>query len=120
MTQKQTALQFLTLAAFGKVDEAYDQFVSADFRHHNAHFKGDRESLKRAMKDAAERSPNLEFNVKMALEEGDRVATFSQVKKRDMEIAVTHLFRFAGGKIVEMWDVGMPVPKDCPNENGVF
>lgn len=38
----------------------------------------------------------------------------------DLGAAVVHIFSFHEGKIVEMWDVGQPVPEDSPNENGMF
>lgn len=33
---------------------------------------------------------------------------------------VVHLLRFRGGKIVEIWDCGQPVPADSPNSDGAF
>ena len=38
----------------------------------------------------------------------------------DPGFAAVHLFRFDGDRIVELWDVGQPVPEESPNENGVF
>lgn len=35
-------------------------------------------------------------------------------------IAVVHLFRFVEGRIVELWDIGQPVPEQSPNEYGMF
>src|SRR5581483_5314508 len=43
--QKKIAIAFLQNAATGKLDEAYE-LVSPGFRHHNAYFPGDAESLK--------------------------------------------------------------------------
>jgi hypothetical protein len=31
-----------------------------------------------------------------------------------------HIFRFAGDRVVELWDVAQPLPADSPNENGAF
>ena len=36
----------------GKVRDAFDWHVGVNFRHHNACFRGDRESLMRAMEPA--------------------------------------------------------------------
>jgi len=63
MNNKQTAIQFLHAAASGRVDEAYEKYVSLDFSHHNPYFKGDRESLRLAMKEAAVQSPNKIYEV---------------------------------------------------------
>jgi predicted SnoaL-like aldol condensation-catalyzing enzyme len=34
--------------------------------------------------------------------------------------AVVHIFRFEGGLIVELWDVGQDVPEQSVSENGMF
>jgi predicted SnoaL-like aldol condensation-catalyzing enzyme len=31
-----------------------------------------------------------------------------------------HILRLKDNKIVEMWDFAQEVPKDMPNENGMF
>jgi hypothetical protein len=31
-----------------------------------------------------------------------------------------HLVRFEAGRIVELWDVGAPVPDTSPNRHGMF
>lgn len=32
----------------------------------------------------------------------------------------THIFRFQGDRIVELWDVWQEIPKDSANEHGMF
>ena len=120
-SKKELAISFLTNAATGKVDEAYS-LVAPNFRHHNAYFPGDTESLKAGMADAHKQFPNTKIEVQRAVEEGDTVAVHSQVQHAPDRptIAVVHIFRVEGDKIAELWDVGMEVPKDSPNENGVF
>lgn len=120
-SKKELAISFLTNAATGKVDEAY-RLVAPNFRHHNAYFPGDTESLKAGMADAHKQFPNTKIEVQRAVEEGDTVAVHSQVQHAPDRptIAVVHIFRVEGDKIAELWDVGMEVPKDSPNENGVF
>jgi uncharacterized protein YndB with AHSA1/START domain len=39
---------------------------------------------------------------------------------QDRGAAVFHIFRFDGNHVVEMWDLGQPVPENMPNENGMF
>ena len=120
-TQKEIAIAFLTNAATGKLDEAYE-LVSPGFRHHNAYFPGDTESLKAGMADAHKQFPNTRIDVQRVIAEGDLVAVHSRVQHAPDKpaIAVVHIFRFEGEKIAELWDVGMEVPKDSPNENGAF
>jgi predicted SnoaL-like aldol condensation-catalyzing enzyme len=120
-SDKDRAVLFLTNAATGRLDEAYT-LVSPNFRHHNPHFKGDADSLKAGMADAHKQFPNTKIDVQRAIAEGDLVAVHSRVQHAPERpaIAVVHIFRFEGEKIAELWDVGMEVPKDSPNENGAF
>ena len=116
------AIHFLTLTAAGKVDEAFETYVTANFIHHNQYFKGDRTSLMEAMKTNAIEMPNKQFEVKMLMKEEDKVMTYShiQLKQDEVGIAVVHIIRFENEKIAEMWDLGQVIAKDSPNENGLF
>jgi predicted SnoaL-like aldol condensation-catalyzing enzyme len=121
MSKKDVAISFLENAASGKVDDAY-RCAGPGFRHHNAYFPGDAESLKAGMAEAHKQFPNTKLDVQRAIAEGDLVAVHSRVQHAPdtPAIAVVHIFRFEGDQIAELWDVGMEVPKDSPNENGVF
>jgi predicted SnoaL-like aldol condensation-catalyzing enzyme len=120
-TKRDLAISFLKNAASGKLDEAYS-IVASNFRHHNAYFPGDTESLKAGMADAHKQFPNTRIEVQRAIAEGDLVAVHSRVQHAPDKpaIAVVHIFRFEGDQIAELWDVGMEVPQDSPNENGAF
>lgn len=121
MNKRDIAVSFLQDAATGKLDEAYNH-AATNFVHHNAYFKGDAESLKAGMADAHKQFPNTKIDVQRAIAEGDLVAVHSRVQHAPDKpaIAVVHIFRFEDGKIAELWDVGMEVPNDSPNENGAF
>jgi predicted SnoaL-like aldol condensation-catalyzing enzyme len=121
-SKKEVAITFLKLAATGKLDEAYGNYVAANFRHHNPYFAGDAESLKAGMAGAHEQFPNTTLEVQHAWEDGDRVAVHSRVSHGpdQPDISVVHMFRFEGDRIAELWDVGMEAPKDSPNKNGLF
>jgi predicted SnoaL-like aldol condensation-catalyzing enzyme len=116
------ATEFLSMAASGKVREAYERHVADAFIHHNAYFPGDRESLLVAMEQSAESEPNKSFTVKQIIDSGDRVAVLSHLQRVQdgQEYAVVHILRFEGSKIVEMWDIGQEIPKDSPNALGMF
>src|SRR6266498_3029672 len=107
-SNKDIAVSFLSNAATGKLDEAY-KLVSPNFCHHNAYFPGNTESLKAGMADAHKQFPNTKIDVQRAIAEGDLVAVHSRVQHAPDKpaIAVVHIFRFEGEKIVELWDVGM-------------
>ena len=120
MSNMDKAKSFLLMAGTGKVKEAYEQFIAANFIHHNQYFKGDRQSLLNAMEEAHKTSPNKSIEIKKVYEDGNTVITHSLVKKTEQDIAVVHIFRFENGKVVELWDLGMLIMKDGPNEHGLF
>jgi len=120
MTLKEIALEFLSLTAYGKVNEAFEKHTSKNLIHHNQYFKGGRKDLMKAMIDAHDNSPNKLIDIKYCYEDDNKVITHSLVRKNDMDIAVVHIFRFEGEQIAELWDLGQIIDKDSPNENGLF
>lgn len=121
MTKKEKAIQFLKLAGTGKVNEAFDTFIADDFIHHNQYFEGSRASLLKAMEDAHAEDPNESIETKNCYLENDTVITHTLVKKKEMDIAVVHIFKFnSNGKVTELWDLGQVVEKDSPNQYGLF
>ncbi|TMU87294.1 nuclear transport factor 2 family protein [Bacillus sp. BHET2] len=122
ISNKERAVSFLYLVARGDVREAYDLYTSSDFCHHNPYFRGDAKSLMTAMEENAEENPDKIFEVKRTIEEGENVAVHSHVRQHpdDIGAIVIHIFRFQDRKIIELWDVGQPIPEDSPNENGMF
>lgn len=119
---KQAAIDFLMLASKGKAQEAFGKYVHKNFKHHNTYFKGDGESLMIAMEDNAMKHPDKILTIKRSLQEGNLVAVHSHVcqKPGDPGAAVVHIFRFENDKIIELWDLGQPVPLETVNENGIF
>ncbi|GED60681.1 nuclear transport factor 2 family protein [Brevibacillus formosus] len=119
---KENAVSFLQLVASGNVREAYQRYTGPNFRHHNPYFRGDAHSLMLAMEENAAKNPHKILEVKRAIEEGDMVAVHSHVRQNQEDLggAVVHIFRFHNDQIVELWDVGQPIPADSPNENGMF
>ena len=120
--RKEVAVSFLKLAASGNLDEAYGNYISPNFCHHNPYFPGDAESLKAGMAQAHEKFPDTTLEVQHVLEEGDLVAVHSRVQHAPdtPDIAVVHIFRFEGERVEELWDIGIEAPKDSPNQNGLF
>ena len=122
LSNKETAVSFLSLASSGKVREAYDKYVHADFRHHNPYIKGDRETLLKGMEENARQFPQKRFEAVRALEDGNLVAVHGKVQLSPAMpwIALIHIFRFESGLIIEEWEAAQEVPKDSPNEYGMF
>jgi predicted SnoaL-like aldol condensation-catalyzing enzyme len=74
------------------------------------------------MKENALQFPGMRLTAKNVIGDGDLVAVHSHVVLRPGEpgLATIHLFRFKGNKIVEIWDIGQPVPADSTNQDGMF
>ena len=121
-TLKDAAIDFLTLAANGRARDAYERHVGPGYRHHNPHFRGDATSLMEGMQANAAQNPGKVLEVHKALQDGDHVAVLSHVRQQpgDRGAAVVHIFRFDGARIVELWDVGQPVPEHSVNALGMF
>jgi predicted SnoaL-like aldol condensation-catalyzing enzyme len=119
---KEAATTFLRLVAAGDVREAYRRYVGPGFRHHNAYFPGDAESLMAAMEENAAKNPNKVLGIQRALQDGDLVAVHSRIRQgpADSGAAVVHIFRFEGSLIAELWDIGQSAPADSPNQYGMF
>jgi predicted SnoaL-like aldol condensation-catalyzing enzyme len=122
MTNKEMAIDFIHKCADGKSREAFSLYTGKNFKHHNAFFKGDADSLVNAMEESDKQLPNRSFEIKRTIADGDTVALHSHMKPSPDHLgyAVMHILRFANGKIAEMWDFAQEIPKNMPNENGMF
>lgn len=119
---KGIAVDFLLRIVKGDIKSAYEQHVGQGFRHHNAYYKSDGASLMQAMEANAKENPNKSLEIIHVVADGDMVAVHSFVKQHsnDLGAVVVHFFRFKRMKIIELWDVGMPVPEDMENELGMI
>jgi len=120
MNTKEIAVTFLNLASSGQVREAYDRFVHPEFIHHNAYFKGGRESFLTAMEENAQTFPGKTYETLRILQDGDLVAVHGKVTFPESSWSVIHIFRFEKNMIMESWEASQEVLKDSPNENGLF
>ena len=123
VSKREIALGFLNQVMIGRITEAFEKYIAREgFRHHNPYFRGDRESLEAAMMEANRNFPNSTLEVKHVFEDENVVAVHSRVQHSadTPEIAVVHIFRIDRQKISQLWDVGVQMPKDSPNENGLF
>ena len=121
-SRKQVALRFLQLVVDGLIDDAYGKYINLEGTHHNPFFPSGFPELKKAMIENHVKFPSKQLIVKNVLGDGDLVAVHSHIILRPDEpgLAVVHLFRFHGDKIVEMWDCGQPLPPESPNKDGAF
>lgn len=122
MTLKDIGIDFITMCARGDSREAFSKYVHPEFKHHNAYFKGDADTLMVAMEQAHKEDPNKVFQVQRALWDGDLVALHSYLKKdmNDVGYVVMHIMRFKDARIIEMWDFGQAIPQEMANEYGML
>ena len=120
--RKRAAVQFLRLIVAGHIDEAYQTYVDMKGKHHNPFFPAGLAALQQAMKDNHSQRPNKQINVKNVLADGDLVAVQSELtlSPGGDRMAVWHLHRFEGERIVELWDCGQALPANSPNKDGAF
>ena len=119
--KKEIAIEFLEMASSGKGKDAYDKFIHKDFIHHNAYYKGDRETLLKGMEENAEKFPNKNYETLRVIEDGDLVAVHGKVILDESKVfSVIHIFRFENNKIIEEWEASQEDIDDSPNENGIF
>jgi predicted SnoaL-like aldol condensation-catalyzing enzyme len=119
---KQAAVDFLRMVVAGEIEKAYQKYVDMSGMHHNSFCPAGFEGLKKGMIENDAQFPSKKFTVKHVLGDGNMVSVHSHLvlKLGELELATTHLLRFENGKIVEFWDLAMPIPKDLPNKDGMF
>ncbi len=121
--RKERAVAFLKLVVARRIAEAYRTCTSPGGRHHNVHNPAGFPALQKGMEEAHAKFPSTRLDVKHVVGEGDLVAVHSHVTMEagSPGVSVVHLFRFdQDDKIVELWDVGQPIPPDSPNADGAF
>jgi predicted SnoaL-like aldol condensation-catalyzing enzyme len=74
------------------------------------------------MEKSAVEFPKKVYEDVRALEEEDLVAVHGRVRLTpdSPEIALIHIFRFEGDRIIEEWETAQEVPKESSNMNGMF
>lgn len=118
---KTKARLFLELASMGRAKEAFNSYIHPEFIHHNAYFKGDKETYLRAIEENFEQFPNKKYEELRSLEDGDLVAVHGKVTfSEDSQWSVIHIFRFKDGLIAESWEASQQALKDSPNQFGIF
>ena len=120
MRKKDMAISFLSLASSGEVAEAFERYIHPDFKHHNAFFRGDRESFMKAMKENANQFPDKTYETIHAIEDEELVAVHGKVKLATKVFGVIYIFRFKDDKIIESWEASQEELKVSQNENGLF
>jgi predicted SnoaL-like aldol condensation-catalyzing enzyme len=119
---KKDAVAFLQMVVSGDIEKAFEKYVDMGGKHHNSFCPAGFEGLKKGMIENDTQFPNKNFMVKHVLGDGHLVSVHSHLvlKPGELELAATHLLRFKNEKIVEFWDLAVPIPKESPNKDGMF
>ena len=117
------AVEFLDLAFNRKdVEAAFDRYAAPPYTQHNPQVPDGIGGAKTALAGLLQQIPGWTYDFKRVLVDGDLVAVHSHVTTApdDRGMAVVDVFRVAGGKMVEHWDVVQPIPEDAANGNTMF
>ncbi|MFJ2112820.1 MULTISPECIES: nuclear transport factor 2 family protein [unclassified Streptomyces] len=99
-----------------------DRYVRPDYIQHNPVAPDGSEPLKNLAGVMRQQFPDLRYDVKRVISEGDLVIVHSNLVLTPgaKGSAVFDIFRFQGGKIAEHWDTVQDVPETSANGNDMF
>ena len=121
MTISDIAHNYLYMIMRWEIEQAYAAYLAPHFRHHNQYTSWDTASLKQGMIENHENFPTKEYTLHQTIVQGDKVVTHGLLKLNEhVQVAVVHIFRFEGDKIVELWDVWQVIEANSPNGNGIL
>jgi predicted SnoaL-like aldol condensation-catalyzing enzyme len=120
---REVVLSFFKTAIIQKrVQEGALQWLDEGYRQHNPEIADGRDGIMAALTGLHAQFPDFEYSIKRVIADGDLVAIHGHVRMNteDRGTAAADIFRVAGGKVVEHWDVLQPVPAEAANENTMF
>ncbi len=105
-----------------KPEEAVSKYLGKVYRQHNPNAGDGPEAFINYVKGFAKQNPELHFDFKRFVAEGDLVVVHSHLKLNpsDRGTAVMDIFRVDKGKVVEHWDVLQQIPEKSANKNTMF
>ena len=126
-TAQEEANVQLVLDLFNKVlipmdKTLVDDFNAQDYLQHSSLAQPGREPLKDWLDFVKRESPQATQKIYRVFAEDDHVITHQHVTRwpGDPGFAVCDIFRIAGGKIVEHWDVLQEISEKPVNPNSMF
>lgn len=120
---KKAALAFIDEFFNQKDFSAADRYLSPGYIQHNPTIADGIAPLVEFGSQVLAGKPELSFENKRAVAEGDFVYLHGHLKfdAADAGNAVADIYRFdESGKIVEHWDILQPVPAEAKNDNTMF
>ncbi|MER5539496.1 nuclear transport factor 2 family protein [Streptomyces mirabilis] len=120
---KATAVHVLT-RLFERADlKVADRHIRADYIQHSPTIPDGRDGFKNYVRDLHTRYPDLKYNVKRVLAQGNLVLVHANpiYEPGTRGVAVMDIFRFdEQGRIAEHWDTVQVVPATTANGNDMF
>ena len=118
---KRVAVDLLTTAFTGDLDEAIS-YLGEPYIQHNPQAADGHEAVRGFFTWLRDEYPNLTFEIKRVIAEGDIVVTHSHLvlEPGTPGRALADIFRLKEGKVAEHWDVMQDVPETAANANGMF
>jgi len=110
-------------ASINKKDfAAASRYLGSQYKQHNPTARDGAEGLKAFIEFLKARFPNQHGEIKQVIAEGDLVVLHVHSTRGDGTPgrAIVDIFRVAGGKVVEHWDVIQDIPEKAANSNGMF
>jgi predicted SnoaL-like aldol condensation-catalyzing enzyme len=101
---------------------AASRYLGSQYKQHNPTARDGAEGLKAFIEFLKARFPNQHGEIKQVIAEGDLVVLHVHSTRGDGTPgrAIVDIFRVAGGKVVEHWDVIQDIPEKAANPNGMF
>ena len=98
------------------------RFIGDPYIQHNAVVDNGLEGVKVFVKELERKYPEMTYEFKRVLVDGDYVLLHSHVitKPGQRGVSVFDLFRLDGDKLVEHWDVIQNIPEKSLNGNSMF
>lgn len=123
LTPRQVVERFAaTFYGERKVREAFTDWVKPDYIQHNPLAADGRDAAIAALEPFFAGQPEMRYEVKRIIAEGDLVAVHNHMKltPADRGFAVVDIFRIEGCSIAEHWDVAQAVPEKSANPHPMF
>lgn len=104
-----------------RVRAAFEFLVSQNYIQHNPNIPDGPEPAIEMLTPKFDGSPDASFEIQRMLVDGDLAMVHVKASRPGKpDAAVADIYRFAGGRIVEHWDVLQPVPEDPVSSHPMF
>jgi predicted SnoaL-like aldol condensation-catalyzing enzyme len=102
--------------------ERWPEYLRPDYIQHKPSIADGPRGVIDFMRANYERYPKHIPEIVRSFVDGDYVILHVRVNMQpfNQDIAVMDIFRVAGGKLAEHWDVDQPVPTEMAHSNGIF